>query len=699
MAEGRGTVNLSTGLTLLRNPEVIVALAIIAVLMIMTVPVPPFLLDVLLTMSVTLSVGILLVSIYSERPLDFSVFPTVLLMTTLFRLSLNVATTRAILLHGNEGTSAVGRVIERFGEFVVGGNYVVGLIVFIILVIINFVVITKGSGRVSEVAARFILDAMPGKQMSIDADLNAGLITESEARTRRKQIEVEADFYGSMDGASKFVRGDAIAGIIITAVNIIGGLIVGVFQHNMEITNAARNYTLLTVGDGLVAQIPALIISTASGIIVTRTNTESRLSKNIIHQLFGNPKALGLTGAVLLVLGLVGLPALPFMSLSAVCFYSAYRLNKQQEREEEKKRNALLEPKTATEEEKIENLLAMDLLELEVGYGLISVVDADQDGDLLERVQAIRKQFAQELGIVVPSVHIRDNLQLDPGKYRILIKGVAVAQGDLMPEHLLAMNPGHVDFEIEGRPTKEPVFGLDAVWINKSKKDEASLAGYTVVDLSTVIATHLTETIRKHSHELFGRQELQYILDNLAAKYPKVIEDVIPGLLPSSAVLKILQNLLRERVSVRDMRSILETLATTASLTKDTDILTEQVRAALHRTIMRNLMSESNELYVLTVERDAEDAFIQSLRSTDTGIQFAPDPQLIQAFMESMTKESEKFSSIQALPVVLCSPVLRPHLKRLIDRFVPGIVVISHNEIGIEAKLKPLGSVGLSHAS
>jgi flagellar biosynthesis protein FlhA len=570
-----------------KNTDLFVAFGLLAILAVMIIPLPPMMLDISLTFSLALSVLILLVSIYTKRALDFTSFPSLLLMTTLFRLSLNVATTRLILTHGHEGEKAAGDVIASFANFVVGGNYVIGFIMFVILIVINFIVITKGSGRVAEVAARFTLDAMPGKQMSIDAELNSGHITEIEARKRRRQIEQEADFYGAMDGASKFVRGDAIAGIIITVINILGGLCIGVIQKGLSIETAAKYYTMLTIGDGLLSQIPALIISTAAGAIVTRTsNSDQDMGAEVTSQLFVNPRAVMITGGVLILLGLVpGLPTVPFLMMGGFLVGTAWVLKKYRSEKETEAKAVVDAAANVPKKENIETMLPLDMVELEVGYGLINIVESDQSGDLLERIVSIRKQFALDLGIVVPSIHIRDNLQLAPGEYRLMIKGNKVGGGTLRPEALLAMDPGNVSERIDGIATKEPAFGLDALWISPSRKEDAEIAGYTVVDLPTVMATHLTEIIRGHAHELLGRQEASTLVENFKRSHPKVVEELIPDQLSLGSVVRVLQGLLKEQVSIRDLLTIFETLADEAPRTKDIEVLTESVRRNLARAI------------------------------------------------------------------------------------------------------------------
>ncbi len=686
---------------LTKNTDLMLAVGLVAILAVMVIPMPAFMLDLLLSAGIALSMVLLLTAVYATRALDFSVFPSMLLIATLFRLSLNVATTRVILLRGaTEGTSAAGEVIRSFGEFVVGGNYAVGIVIFIILVIINFIVITKGAGRVAEVAARFTLDALPGKQMAIDADLNAGLINEETARQRRADVAKEADFYGAMDGASKFVRGDAIAGIMIVLVNIIGGIIIGVLQNGMDVANAAQTFTLLTIGDGLVTQIPALIISTAAGIIVTRTANSTNYSQEFQKQLTMQPKALMATGGILGFMALIpGLPHIPFLILGAGIGYFGYTLQRKQTQKEAIQKKKEEQEKAKPASEKIENLLTVDLLELEVGYGLINIVDAEQNGDLLERISNIRKQFALELGIVVPPLRIRDNLELKPGDYQVLLKGVQIGTGSLMVGHLLAMDPGNVLEPVSGVPTREPAFGLDAVWITPKQKDDATFAGYTVVDLSTVIATHLTELIRQNSAELLGRQELQTLIDSFKQTAPKVVEDLIPNLLPVGTVLRVLKNLLKEGVSIRDLRTILESMAEMAPHQKDPMLLTEHVRTSLGRTITKKLVTPEGELQLLTLDRTIEETVAQGIIQTDQGQQLSLDPEFVRRFVAQLNQKAMEMVAQSSSAVVLCSPMIRPHLKGLIDRFVPNVTVLSHNEITPNVRVKAVDTVRLAYAS
>lgn len=683
-----------------KNTDLFIAFGILSVLGVMIIPLPAMMLDIALTFSLAISLLILLVAIYIQKALDFTSFPSLLLMTTLFRLSLNVATTRLILTHGHEGTHAAGEVINAFGNFVVGNNYVIGFIMFVILIVINFIVITKGSGRVAEVAARFTLDAMPGKQMSIDADLNSGLINEAEARKRRREIEQEADFYGSMDGASKFVRGDAIAGIIITVINILGGLAIGVMQKNLDVATAAKYYTMLTIGDGLLSQIPALIISTAAGTIVTRSSrSDQNMGEEVTSQLFVNPRALYITASVLCLLAIIpGLPTVPFMFMGAGLAGAAWIIGKyrQEAVNDEKKKNDAIA--STPKKESIETMLPIDMVELEVGYALISVVESDKSGDLIERIRSIRKQFALDLGIVVPNIHIRDNLQLAPGEYRLMIKGNKVGGGLLRPDSLLAMDPGNVVERLDGIPTKEPAFGLDALWISPSRKEDAEIAGYAVVDLSTVMATHLTEIIRTHAHELLGRQEAATLIDNFKKTHPKVVEELIPDLLPLGSVVRVLQGLLKEQVSIRDLLSIFETLADEAPRTKDVEVLTESVRRSLARGITAKFTTDDGNIPVITLHPYIEELIANSLLQTEQGVQLVMDPNTAHHLITQVARAVENHPEIAAQPILLTSPTSRRHLYKLTSRFIPQLSVLSHNELTSNADVKSVALVELSNA-
>lgn len=682
-----------------KNTDLFIAIGMLAILSVMVIPLPPMMLDLALTFSLALGILILLVSIYTKRALDFTSFPSLLLITTLFRLSLNVATTRQILSHGHEGESAAGQVIAAFGNFVVGNNYVIGFIVFVILIVINFIVITKGSGRVAEVAARFTLDAMPGKQMSIDADLNSGLINEDQARKRRREIEQEADFYGSMDGASKFVRGDAIAGIIIMLINVLGGLLIGVIQKGLDFGTAAKYYTMLTIGDGLVSQIPALIISTAAGIIVTRSSSnEKNMGAEVTGQLFLSSKAVYVAAAVIGILGLVpGLPKLPFFVFSFFMAGIAWTIDRYKKEQDDIERKKSEQEALGPKKENIESMLPLDMVELEVGYGLINIVESDKSGDLLERIVSIRKQFALDLGIIVPSIHIRDNLQLSPGEYRVLIKGNRVAGGTLRPDSVLAMDPGNTTSRVDGIPTKEPAFGLDALWISPSRKEDAEMAGYTVVDLPTVMATHLTEIIRNHAHELLGRQEVAQLVENFKKSHSKVVEELIPDLLPLGSVVRVLQSLLREHISIRDLLTIFETLADEATKTKDIEILTEAVRKNLSRSITAKY-SVDGEVPVMTLASNIEEIIANSLLQTEQGIQLVMDPGTAHQLINEVASAVENHPEIAGQPILLTSPTSRRHLSKLITRFIPQLIVLSHSELSTNAHVKSVATVELKYA-
>jgi len=612
---------------LFKGSDTVMAIGVVGILLIMMIPLHSFILDILLSLNITLSLTIVLVSMYILKPLDFSVFPSILLIATLFRLSLNVASTRLILLHGNEGLGAAGNVIKAFGHFVVGGNFVVGFIVFLVLVLINFIVITKGATRIAEVAARFTLDAMPGKQMSIDADLNAGLITDADARIRRSEVEQEANFYGAMDGASKFVRGDAIAGIVITLINILGGLIVGVLQQGMPVVDAAHTYTLLTVGDGLVTQIPALIVSTAAGMLVTRSTASSDLSKEVGKQLFFQPKVIATTSVMLFIFGLIpGMPKLSFLTISFVMVVFAYTIFKSS-REIEEKTKAEVVPKEPTSES-VEALLSLDLLGLDVGYSLIPFVDAEQGGEILERIRGLRRQLALEMGFVVAAIHIRDDLQLKPSEYVIKLKGIDVAKGEIMLGHYLAITAGD-EQKINGIETKEPAFGLPAVWIDEKEKESIQAKGFVVVDPATVISTHLTEIIKTHAHELLDRQNVQSLLENFAINHPKLVQELIPDIIPLGMLQKVLQNLLRERISIRDLLTILETLADYVPITKDINVLVGHVRQALARAITKQYEDEDGKITVIMVSPDIEDSIVKSVQHTEYESFVTLDPDIM----------------------------------------------------------------------
>lgn len=680
---------------LLKQKDVSFSIFFIGILIIMVLPLPSFLIDVLLTTSIAFSIIVLMVAIHSENPLSFSTFPSVLLVITLFRLSLNVATTRTILLNGATGEDAAGQVIRSFGQFVVGGNYVVGIIIFLILVLINFMVITKGSGRIAEVAARFTLDAMPGKQMAIDADLNTGLITEEEAKEKRQTIQKEADYYGAMDGASKFVRGDAIAGIIITGINIVGGLLIGVFQHNMPAVEAATRFTILTIGDGLVSQIPSLIISTSAGLIVSRAGGAGDLSGELFKQLFSSTKVLGIAGGILLFFSLVpGLPKLSFISIAALMFYLVYvtrgkpaaeEAAKKEKEEAEKKREDV------PEEEEVKSLLEMDLMELEIGFALIPLVDAGQGGTLLNRIKSIRRQLALEMGFIVPPVRIRDNLQLDANGYSVMLKNVKIASGSIFPEKYMVMNPEGEISKIDGIPTKEPAFGLEAKWVDEPVKEMAEMEGYTIVDPSTVIATHLTEIIKRNAHELLGRQETQELLDKLKEKYPKLVDDVVPSILDLGTVNRVLQSLLRERVSIRNLQTIMEVLATFGMQNKHPDYLIEKVRLTLRRQITESMTAADGNLYVFTLPSKVEQQLAGSLQKTDDGQEIVIDPAFAQKILSAIMKKSEECVGRGLTPLMIISPPIRLPMRRFVEKFVPNINIMSHNEISESVRIESLG--------
>lgn len=676
---------------LIKHPDVVISVGVVAILMVMLLPLPRFLLDLLLSFDITLSVVILLVGLQVRRPIEFSVFPSVLLMITLFRLSLNIASTRLILLHGNEGAGAAGEVIRAFGNFIVGGNYTVGLVVFSILVIINFVVVTKGAGRVAEVAARFTLDAMPGKQMSIDADLNAGLINEADARRRRREIAEEADFYGAMDGASKFVRGDAIAAVIIILVNIIGGLAIGILQQGMSPALAAQTYTVLTVGEGLVAQIPALIVSTAAGIVVTRAASETDLGGEMTRQLLMSSKPVGIAAGILLALGLVpGLPHVAFLALGSAIAWIAYHLYQQ----EQVQAAPAPAPATPKAEEGLTRVTPLDLMEVQVGYGLIGLVEGTQGTALLDRIKALRRQFAESMGFVVPPIHIRDNLQLRPNEYAIILKGVEVAKADVLPGHLLAIDPGTGQRGlVQGISTKEPAFGLPALWVPEGAREQAQMAGYTVVDASSAIATHLSELIKRHGHELLGRQEVQALLDEVGKSHPKLVEELIPTLLPLGTVVRVLGNLLKEGIPIRDLRSILEAIADQATNTKDAEVLTEYARQALARTITKQYQAPDGSLQVITLDPRLDRSLAEQAAALPPGATLNLDPTVSHKLLTGLKQAAERVAARGQQPIVLCSQVVRRHLRRHSDRMLHTVPVIGLNEVDSFVRLQSLDTV------
>lgn len=671
--------------------DLLMAVAVLGMLAVMVVPMPSAVLDFLIALNLAISVVILLVSLYVTEPIGFSVFPTLLLLLTLYRLSLNVASTRLILLHGGEGSMAAGRVIESFGQFVVGGSYVVGVVLFVVLIAIQYIVVNHGAVRISEVTARFTLDALPGKQMSIDADLNSGIIDENEARQRRKQISGEAEFYGAMDGAVRFTQRDAVASIVITLINIVAGLVLGMSQ-GMPFDQAIETYTVLTVGDGLVSAIPALLISVTAGIMTTRASSEANLGEQVAIQLFSDPKPV-LLGAVMLILMALtpGLPFLTFFLLgsgAAVVGWRAYR-NRQYEAELVE---TPPEAERASQEEKMDALMRVDPLGLEIGYQLIQLVDAKQGADFLSRVKSIRRQLALDPGVVVPAVHITDNLQLKPKEYRILLKGVAIARGELRPESLMAIDPGEASGEVEGIPTVEPTFNLPSLWIRPEERERAQLAGHTVVDNTTVLATHLTEVIKSNIHELLGRQEVKSLIDAIDETHPKVVEELIPKVMGVGEVQKVLQNLLRERVSIRDMVTILETLADYAPLTKNMSLLTEYVRQALGRAICQPYLGDEGELSVFTLSVELEKTLLDALSVNDQDSYLNLEPAAAQEVLNKIGKTVEE-NSFDGYPILLTSTNIRIHIRRLAERVLPNLVVLSYNELPPNAKALPLGVV------
>jgi flagellar biosynthesis protein FlhA len=680
----------------LRSGDLMLAVAMVLIVGMMIVPLPSWLLDMMLVVNIMLALTTLMVSLYVQRPLEFSTFPSLLLIMTLFRLALNVSTTRLILLNGE-----AGRVIEAFGNFVVGGNYAVGVVIFIILVVIQFIVVTSGAGRISEVAARFTLDAMPGKQMAIDADLNAGLITEADARKRRSEIQRESDFYGTMDGASKFVRGDAIAGIIIIVVNIVGGLAIGVLQRGMPLADAAGRFTLLTVGDGLVSQIPALIISVGTGVLVSKAATETSLGTEIGQQVLGDPRVLGAVATMLALLGLApGIPKVPFFMLAGLVGVAAYAARQAQVRTAEEAVTGAVSDVAADEgpkgPENVMNLLAVDPMELEIGYRLIPLVDTTQGGDLLDRVTMIRRQTAMKLGLVLPPIRVRDNLQLKPKEYRINLRGIEIARGDIQIDHFLAMNAGMASGPIEGIPTKEPVFGLPAFWIPESRKEEAEIMGYTVFDPSSVVATHLTEVIKQHAPDILTRQDVQALINNVKTEYPAVVEELLPDLLTIGEIQRVLQNLLRERVSIRDLVPALEALANYARLTKDTDTLTEYARQALARAITHTYLSSDARLPVLTIDPGLEQILANAVQQTDQGAFVSLEPGVAARLLKNLQGQIERLASSGQQPVVLCSSKVRLVFRRLIERKFPQVAVLAYNEIvPPQTEVQALGTISL----
>ncbi len=684
-----------TGLRNVQRSGLGTPLLLLVILAMMVVPLPTFLLDVLFTFNISLSLVVLMAVVYSKRPLELSAFPTVLLVATLMRLALNIASTRVVLLHGHNGPDAAGEVIHAFGEFVIGGDYTVGFVVFAILIIINFVVITKGAGRISEVSARFTLDAMPGKQMAIDADLNAGIINQEEAKARRKEIAEEAEFYGSMDGASKFVRGDAIAGILILFINVIGGFAIGTLEHGMAVADAAKVYTLLTIGDGLVAQIPALLLATGSAIMVARVSTAEDMSQQIIKQLFASPRTLGVAAGILGLLGVIpGMPNFVFLLLAGAAGAAAWYLA-----QEERKRAAAraepppAPPKPESREISWDDVTPVDLVGLEVGYRLIPMVDRAQGGQLLGRLKGVRKKLSQELGFLIPAVHIRDNLDLKPGAYRITLMGATVSQAEVFPDRELAINPGQVFGKLKGTPGKDPVFGLEAVWIEQTQREHAQSLGYTVVDASTVIATHLSQVLQEHAHELLGHDETQQLLTRLQQSSPKLVEDLVPKVLPLGVVVKVLQNLLRESVPIRDIRTIVEELAEHAHRSQDPVVLTAAVRAAMGRAIVQQIIGLDDELPVITLDPSLEHLLHQSIRTLSEG-SIPLEPGLANRLIQSIREAAER-QEIQGQPAVLLVPDgLRDFMARFVRHSVKNIHVLAFAEVPENRQIKIVANVG-----
>ena len=671
--------------------------AVIALLGMLILPLPPIALDLFFTLNICLSIVIVLVSVYAQRPLDFVIFPTIILISTLFRLALNVASTRIVLLEGHTGTGAAGQVIESFGEFVIGGNYAVGLVVFSILVIINFVVVTKGAGRVSEVSARFTLDAMPGKQMAIDADLNSGIIDQDQAKLRREEIAAEADFYGSMDGASKFVRGDAVAGILILIINVVGGFAIGVGQHDMALSDAVRNYTLLTIGDGLVAQIPSLLLSSATAIIITRDSNREDLGAKIKKQMFSNTKVIWVTAGIVGIMGSIpGMPNFAFLSIAGVLVMTAKWLDKNEQADELLERVQVDErPEVAPEQKELswDDVQPVDLIGLEVGYGLIPMVDSNQNGQLLNRIKGVRKKLSQELGFLIHSVHIRDNLDLSPNAYRITLNGVPVGESSVHPDREMAINPGQVYGQLQGMPGKDPAYGLDAVWIEPGMRDHAQTLGYTVVDATTVIATHLNQILHDNAQELLGHEEVQQLLDNLAVKSPKLVEDLVPKLLPLSVVVKVMQNLLSEGVSVRDIRTIAEVLAENGSFTQNPVELTSIVRIALGRAIIQKINGMEHDLPVITLEPSLEQLLMQSAQNATEG-SIGVEPGLTERMFKSLEQVAEQQEMANQPAILVVAPPLRLWLSQLVKHSIAGLNVLSYSEIPDNKNIKVVASVG-----
>jgi flagellar biosynthesis protein FlhA len=707
MAEAQSKGYLSTQQKLEQSPflenltkraDIVLAVAAVGVIMLMIIPIPAVLMDFLIALNITTALVVMMVSLYMDRALDFSVFPALLLLLTLFRLGLNVATTRMIL-----GEAYAGEIIASFGSFVVSGNFVVGVVIFLILVLINFMVITKGSGRIAEVAARFTLDAMPGKQMAVDADMNNGLIEESEANQRREDIRREADFYGAMDGAAKFVRGDAVAGIIITAINILGGLAIGFFQRDMEIGQALQTYSILTIGDGLVSQIPALIISVSSGLIVSRAASEMEMGREFAGQMLMHPRAGFIAAGVALFFAVVpGMPTFPFLVLGLFLGWISWQTDKSRKAKEVSLQTEVIEAKqSVSENDKIEDYLFVDPMELEIGYSLIPLVDKDQEGDLLTRITQIRKQQAMQMGLVIPPIRIRDNIQLKPNEYVVKIRGNEIARGDLRMGHYLALNPGTATEKVDGIPTKEPTYGLPAIWVSQKAKDRAENAGYTVVEPTAVLATHLVEMIKNNAHKLLTRKDVNTLIENLKADNPTVVEELIPNLMTVGSVHKVLQRLLKEAIPIRDLGMILETLSDYAPMTKDTDVLVEYVRYSLSPTITQKFVDDDSKMYALTLDPDVEqilsDAAQQSSRQGQFGVVDLP-PQKINMIYASLSKQVEAMTSSGRQPLVVTSPTIRQAFRRLTEPVLPQLIVLSYGELLVNVQVESVGIITLKAA-
>lgn len=689
----------------LRHGNLGIPLLLLVMLGMVMLPIPPFLLDTLFTFSIALSIVVLLVSIYALRPLDFAVFPTILLAATLLRLALNVASTRVVLLNGHEGHGAAGQVIQAFGEVVIGGNYVVGIVVFAILMIINFVVVTKGAGRISEVSARFTLDAMPGKQMAIDADLNAGLIDQNEAKKRRSEVAQEADFYGSMDGASKFVRGDAIAGLLILFINLIGGIAIGVLQHGLPFAEAGKVYTLLAIGDGLVAQIPSLLLSTAAAVMVTRVSTSEDMGAQVNRQMFASPRALAVAAAIMIAMGLVpGMPHFSFISLGLVAAGAAYwiankqRKTKEEEVKEVQRQQELLPAQKAQEVKELgwDDVTPVDMVGLEVGYRLIPLVDRNQGGQLLARIKGVRKKLSQEMGFLMPSVHIRDNLDLAPNAYRLTLMGVSVAEAEVYPDRELAINPGQVFGPLNGIAAKDPAFGLEAVWIDPTQRDQAQSLGYTVVDASTVVATHLNQILHKHAHELLGHEEVQQLMQLLAKSSPKLAEELVPGLVSLSTLLKVLQALLQEQVPVRDMRTIAEAIASVAPKSQDPAAMVAAVRVSLARAIVQGIVGLEPELPVITLEPRLEQILLNSLQKAGQGSEdgILLEPGMAEKLQRSLVEAAQRQEMLGKPVILLVAGPIRAMLSRFARLAVPSMHVLAYQEIPDNKQVTIVATVG-----